>query len=80
MKGYAMVYGQCSQEVRDKPKALKDWETIQQEQSLHDLISQVETICVGFDDHKQDMYNLVQVLKTLFLYTQSEKESIEEYG
>jgi hypothetical protein len=71
MKGYATVYGQCLQEVRDKLKALKDWETIQQEQSLHNLISQVEKICVGFDDHKQDVYNLVQALKTLFLYTQS---------
>jgi hypothetical protein len=39
MKGYATVYGQCSQEVQDKLKALKDWETIQQEQSLHNLIS-----------------------------------------
>jgi hypothetical protein len=29
MKGYATVYGQCLQEVRNKLKALKDWETIQ---------------------------------------------------
>ncbi len=65
--------------MRDKLKTSKDWETIQQEQSLHNLISQVEKICVGFDDHKQDVYNLVQALKTLFLYTQSEKESNEEY-
>jgi hypothetical protein len=50
MKGYVTVYGQCSQEVRDKLKASKDWETIQQEQSLHDLILQVEKICVRFDD------------------------------
>jgi hypothetical protein len=69
MKGYATVYGQCLQEVCNKLKASKDWETIQQEQSLHDLISQVEKICAGFDDHKQDVYNLVQALKTLFLYT-----------
>jgi hypothetical protein len=80
MKGYATVYGQCLQEVHNKLKASKDWETIQQEQSLHDLISQVEKICVGFDNHKQDVYNLVQALKTLFLYTQSKKESIKEYG
>jgi hypothetical protein len=46
MKEYATVYGQCSQEVRDKLKASKDWETIQQEQLLHDLISQVEKICL----------------------------------
>ncbi len=40
----------------------------------------VERICVGFDDHKQEVFNLVQALKTLFLYTQGEKEPVEEYG
>jgi hypothetical protein len=80
LKGYATVYAQCSQGLQDKLKVSKDWETVQQEQLLHDLISQVERICVGFDDHKQDVFNLVQVLKTLFLYTQGNKESMEEYG
>ncbi len=51
----------------------KDWETVEQEQSLHDLIPQVERICAEFDDHKQDVFNLVQALKTLFLYTQGDK-------
>ena len=40
----------------------------------------IEKICVGFDDHKQEVFNLVQSLKTLFLYTQSNKETVEEYG
>ena len=40
----------------------------------------MEKICVGFDDHKQDVFNLVQALKTLFLYAEGEKESVEEYG
>jgi hypothetical protein len=80
LKGYATVYAQCSQGVRDKLEASKDWETIQQEQSLHDLISQVERICVRFDNHKQDIFNLVQALKMLFLYTQGNTESMEEYG
>jgi hypothetical protein len=35
---------------------------------------------VGFDDHKQEVFNLVYFLKLLFLYTQSEKHSVEEYG
>ena len=61
-------------------KASKDWLAIEQEQSLHDLVTQVEKICVGFDDHKQDVFNLVQALKALFLYAQGEKESVEEYG
>jgi len=31
---------------------------------------------VGFNDHKQEIFNLVQSLKTLFLYTQSDKETV----
>jgi len=81
-KGYATVYDQCSQEVRDKLKATKNWENVQSEQSLHELIKRIEKICVGFDDHKQSVFNLMlmQSLKTLFLYSQTEKESVEEYA
>jgi len=79
-KGYATVYDQCSQEVRDKLKATRDWETVQATQSLDELIRRIEKICVGFDDHKQSVFTLVQSLKTLFLHSQSEKESVEEYA
>ncbi len=75
-----MVYDQCSQQVQDKLKATKDWETVEKEQSLHELIRRIERICVGFDDRRQLMYNLVQSLKTLFLYTQLEKDSIDNYA
>ena len=74
------MYAQRSQGVQDKLKASKDWETVEQEQSLHNLISQVERICVGFDNHEQDVFNLVQALKTLFLYTQGNKESMQKYS
>jgi len=70
---------QCSLEVRDKLEASNDWERMQREQLLHELISKIERICVGFDDHKQEIFNLVQALKTLFLYTQTNKETVEEY-
>jgi hypothetical protein len=35
---------------------------------------------VGFEDHKQEVLNLVQALKMLFLYTQEEKDTVEEFG
>jgi hypothetical protein len=35
---------------------------------------------VGFNDHKQEVFDLVQSLKTLFLYTQSKRETVEEYS
>jgi hypothetical protein len=57
-----------------------DWETMQRDQFLHELIHKIERICVGFKDHKQEVFNLVQALKTLFLYSQSDKETVEEYG
>ena len=79
-KGYATVYDQCSQDVRDKLKATKDWERVQAEQSLDELIKRIERICVGFDDHKQSVFNLVQSLKALFLYSQSERETVEEFS
>ena len=79
-KGYATVYDQCSQEVKDKLEGTEDWESTQRDQSLHELINKIERICVGFDDHKQEVFNLVQALKTLFLYSQTDKETVEQYG
>ena len=52
---------------------------MQLDQSLHELIRRIKKICVGFDAHKQSVFNLVQSLKTLFLYSQSEKDTVEEY-
>ena len=69
-KGYATVYDQCLQEVQDKLKLMDNWEKMQREQSLHKLIQKIDWVCMGFDDHKQEVFNLVQVLKTLFLYMQ----------
>ena len=53
---------------------------MQNYQSLHQLILKIERICVGFDDHKQEFYHLVQAMMTLFLYTQTDKDSVEDYS
>jgi hypothetical protein len=78
-KGFATVYEQCSREVKEKLKNTKNWEAIQREQCPHSLIQKIKRICVGFNDHKQDVFNLVQALKALFLYAQSEKDLVKEY-
>ncbi len=52
----------------------------ERQQSLHELIQKIEHICVDFDNQKQEVFNLVQSLKTLFLYTQDKKEMVEEYA
>jgi hypothetical protein len=43
-KGYATVYDQCSQEVRDKLELTDNWEKMQKEQSLHELIQKIECL------------------------------------
>ncbi len=53
------MYKQCSQEVKEKLESSKEWEKTQKEQRLHELIQKIELICIGFDDHKQDVFNLV---------------------
>ena len=79
-KGFATVYDQCSQEVREIWNHRTDGIPCKNNQSLHHLILKIERVCVGFDNHKQEVYNLVQAMKTLFLYTQTDKESVEYYS
>ena len=67
---------QCSQEVKDKLEGTDAWKSTQRDQSLHELIR----ICIGFNDHKQEVFNLVQALKMLFLYSQGKKETAKQYG
>ncbi len=70
------VFTASAQQTQSK----QDWECVQHNQSLHKLITKIERICVGLDDHKQQIFNLVQALKTLFLYTQMDKEMVEDYS
>ena len=75
-KGYGTLYDQCLQEVKDKLKATDNWASIQRDQLLHKLINKIEKICLGFDNYKQEVFNLMQALKTLFLYLQSDKKTL----
>jgi hypothetical protein len=79
-KACIMVYGQCLDDMKEKLEASRDWERIQSKQSLHELIQKIKRVCVGFNDCKQEVFNLVQVLKMLFLYTQNKKHGVKEYG
>ncbi len=56
--------------MRDKLELTDNWDKTQKEQSLKELIRKIKRICVGFNDHKQEAFNLVQAMKTLYLYTQ----------
>ncbi len=77
-KGYTTVYDQCSEAVKEKLETTDDWDKTQRDQLLYKLINKIKRICVGLDDHKQEVFNLVQALKTLFLYTCRRKKSLSK--
>ena len=60
-------------------KTVDKWDTIKSDCSLHDLIKAIQKICVGHDDTNQDMYNVVQACKNMFLFRQDDTTSTEDY-
>ena len=66
--------------MKDKLATTDGWKAVEAAQSLDVLINKVQTICVGFDEHKQETFNLVQSLKALYLYSQGDKETVDEYA
>ena len=78
-KGFAIVYDQCSEAVKSQLKTTENWETIEDDQSLHLLIKVIQKICMGHDDTNQDMYNVVQACKNMFLFQQNDETSTEDY-
>ena len=77
--GFATLYDQCSEQIKTKLESSVSWESTQSGQLLHKLVANIERICVGFDNHKQEVYRLIQTRKSLMLYTQAESESTDEY-
>ncbi len=52
--------------MHNKLENTVDWDKTQKEQLLHELIQKLERIYMGFKDHKQVVFNLVQSLKTSY--------------
>lgn len=52
-RAFTTLYDQCSEQVKTKLEATAGWEATRNDQVLHELISKIKRICVGFDNHKQ---------------------------
>ena len=78
-RGFATLYNQSSEQVKTKLEATNRWENTQNNQLLHELVAKIDHICVGFDNHKEEVFNLAQAPKSLMIYSQGEKETVNEY-
>ena len=65
--------------MKSRLEAVDNWITIECDQSLHKLIKAIQKICVGHDDTNQDMCNVVQACKNIFLFKQDDGVSTEDY-
>ncbi len=61
-KGFTMIFDQRSQEDKDKVEASDGWDAVYTNQSLHEIITKIERGSIGFNNHKQEVYNLSQSL------------------
>ena len=78
-KGFATLYDRCSEAVKTRLKTVDGCDRIDCDQSVHDLVKVIQKICVGHDDTNQDMYNVVQACKNMFLSRQSDETLTEDY-
>jgi len=78
-KGFAILYDQCSDAVKTRLETVDGWDRIDCDQSVYDLVKAIQKICVGHDDTNQDMYNVVQACKNMFLFRQSDEALTKDY-
>ena len=78
-KGFATMYDQCSEAVKLYLETVDNWDRIDCDQSVQDLMKAIQKICVGHGETNQDMYNIVQGCKNMFLFRQDDGMSTEDY-
>jgi hypothetical protein len=79
-RAFTVIYNQCSQDVKDKLKASTGWENIDADQDLGALMNKIQGICVGIDEDMQPVAGIVQAQTALYLLTQPEGQTPEEYA
>jgi len=77
---FAIVIDQSSETVKAGLERVYNWNTTNANQDLHNLINSIRVICTGHDNRNQDMYNMVQVCKNMFLSRQEDHVSIENHS
>jgi hypothetical protein len=78
-RAYALVWGQCSQELRNKIKGAADYAAASADQDVIRLLLIIRGFCCSFDDQRQGTWALQQAKKRVFLYVQDGQQSNAEY-
>ncbi len=78
-KAYGLILGQCTQGVKNKLEARRDWQTLEEEHSPIDLLKAIKEITQDYQDSRYPIASIYKSLSTLFNIKQDEKESLSAY-
>ena len=77
---WALIWGQCTEIVRKKLKALTDLQEKEKVRDLAWLLRNLRKICSKIDDTKHPFITLYEMRKNLLLYRQQDDQTIAEYA
>ena len=72
-KRFPIVYDQCSEAVKSRLESTEDWDRIEDDQSLHELINAIQKICVGHANTEEEMEDEEGVNMMSIMMLQNEK-------
>ena len=79
-KAYALIHGQCTQGMKNKLEARKDWTTIEANHNPIELLKAIKEITLNYQDSRYPIASIFTSLSTLFNMKQEEKESLTNYS
>ena len=78
-KAYGLILGQCTQGVKNKLEARRDWEELESEHDPIQLLQAIKAITQDYQDSKYPIASIYKALTTLFNIRQEEKEGLSAY-
>ena len=79
-KCYATIWDMCTPGLRKKLQDLQTFDAMQAERNPVDLLQAVSNSVCGREEHKQPVYSLMELHKSLYLFHQTPHQSNQDYA
>lgn len=79
-KAYGLIHGQCTQGIKNKLEARKDWKLIEKNHDPIELLTAIKEITQDYQDSKYPIASIHKSLTSLFNMKQEEKESLTAFS
>ena len=76
---YSLIWGQCSDFLKQKLKSTDDYETFNGEQDPVGLLKAIKTINFKFEDHRYFHHSIYEAHRNFYVFRQAQGQSNSEY-